>query len=100
MIIPAYVLFIKAISYIKMDKVAQFIGKNTIIILALQNYFIGTVKLTFPSLINEGNILTNIIMTVLNISFSCILIYFINKYTPFIIGRGAYFENKLKISKE
>lgn len=100
LIIPAYVLFIKAISHIKADKLAQFIGKNTIIILALQNYFIGTMKLTFPSLIEEGNILTNIIMTMLNISFCCIPIYFINRYTPFIVGRGAYFENKLKINKK
>ncbi len=101
LIIPAYVFFIKAISYcIKTDKAAQFIGKNTIIILALQNYFIGTVKLTFPSWVNEGSIFTNIIMTVLNIAFCCIPIYFINKYTPFIVGRGTYFENKLKTNKE
>ena len=79
LVMPIYTIFIKAFSHLKIDKAVSFIGKNTIIILALQNYIIGCFKLYFKSII-----------------ICCLPIKLINSYVPFLVGRGPYFEKKLK----
>lgn len=91
--------FIKAFSHLKIDKAVSFIGKNTIIILALQNYIIGCFKLYFKSIIEYGGYATNIILTLLTIIICCLPIKLINSYVPFLVGRGPYFEKKLNKTK-
>lgn len=96
LVMPIYTIFIKAFSHLKIDKAVSFIGKNTIIILALQNYIIGCFKLYFKSIIEYGGYATNIILTLLTIIICCLPIKLINSYVPFLVGRGPYFEKKLK----
>lgn len=64
--------------------------------LALQNYIIGCFKLYFKSIIEYGGYATNIILTLLTIIICCLPIKLINSYVPFLVGRGPYFEKKLK----
>ncbi len=96
LILPSYILFVKTISLLKIDSIAEYIGKNTIIILALHNYIIGMFKLYAHPLIQCETIYTNIIITLLTVIICYIPIKVINKYIPCMIGRGKYFENKLK----
>ena len=99
LILPTYILFIKSIAKIfpKMKKAASFIGKNTIIILALQNYIIGVFKIILSHIgYNNGNYGMNILLTLLTVVVCIIPIQIINKYIPFSIGRGTFFEKKLK----
>lgn len=63
---------------------------------ALQNYIIGCFKLYFKSIIEYGGYATNIILTLLTIIICCLPIKLINSYVPFLVGRGPYFEKKLK----
>ena len=99
LILPTYILFIKSIAKIfpKMKKAASFIGKNTIIILALQNYIIGVFKIILNHIgYDNGNYGMNILLTLLTVVVCIIPIQIINKYIPFSIGRGTFFEKKLK----
>jgi len=94
LVLPSYILFVKFIARVRINKIAIFIGKNTIIILALQNYIIGVFKMVLPSDFN-GCFIVNIIIT-FTIIFICYFpIKIINKYIPFVIGRGLYFDNIL-----
>lgn len=93
LILPAYILLCKAIVHLHpADKAAEFIGKNTIIILALQNYMIGFIVILANKagygIESEGNALTNIIITCGVLTLSAIPIQWINRYIPFIIGRS------------
>ena len=99
LVMPIYTIFIKAFSHLKIGKAVSFIGKNTIIILALQNYIIGCFKLYFKSIIEYGGYATNIILTLLTIIICCLPIKLINSYVPFLVGRGPYFEKKLNKTK-
>lgn len=93
MILPTYILLIKFLSRNgKLDGIALFYGKNTIIILALSNYIIGALYLIIGTEFCLSQWLTNGIYTIV-VFIICILpIKFINKYTPYIIGRGNIFE--------
>ena len=99
LILPTYILLIKGIACVKTSQTIERIGKNTIVILALQNYIIGAFKILLPHAINNGGCAINLIFTLLIIALCYIPIMFINKYTPFLIGRGTYFEKKLKIKQ-
>ncbi len=96
LILPAYILFIKSIPKLKIDRAIEYIGKNTIIILALQNYIIGLFKIFAKSFVDSGGIGVNITITIITLLTCYIPIVFINKYIPFAIGRGRYFEEKLQ----
>lgn len=97
LIMPAYTIFIKALSRIKItDKFVAFIGKNTIIILALHNYIIGFFKIFLKDMTNHEGYATNMTFTILTIVICCLPIKLINSYAPFLIGRGPCFEKKLK----
>ncbi|MEG1838856.1 MAG: acyltransferase family protein [Bacteroidaceae bacterium] len=98
-ILPVYILFCKSIANIfKRKYIIQYIGKNTIIILALQNYVIGVIKIICYKFggnnFFEGKYLLNILISLFVIAIIYIPIIIINRYFPFIIGRGKYFQYK------
>lgn len=93
LILPSYILFIKLVAHVKLNDMAIFIGKNTIIILALQNYIIGVCKMAMPTNFTGGFTL-NILITAFIIAVCYFPIKIINNYIPFVIGRGTYW-NKI-----
>ena len=76
----------------------EFIGKNTIVILAMQNYVIGIINIVLFRFGGEsffdGKYVLNLIISFLVILLISIPIVIINRYFPFIIGRGKYFDKK------
>lgn len=91
---PLYILMCKAIERMHpIDGIAEFIGRNTIIILALQNYIIGFIILiaqkTATVHLIESSSLANIIITMAVLALSILPIQWINRYIPFIVGRGS-----------
>lgn len=98
-ILPGYIIFCKMLSGIlgKLPFV-EFIGKNTIVILAMQNYVIGIIKIVLFRFGGEsffdGKYVLNLIISFLVILLISIPIVIINRYFPFIIGRGKYFDKK------
>lgn len=86
-LLPAYILFVKAFSRLRIDKAAAYIGRNTIIILALHNYIIGTFKLfSVPS-----SLLANLALSLCTLLLCIPFIYTINRYMPAAVGRGRFF---------
>ncbi len=92
-IMPIYIAFCKALANIFNESdIIKYVGDNNIITLAIQNYVIGFSKIigiTFFSI----NILTtdyysiNVILSLFTIAIAMICAIFINKYTPFIVGK-------------
>jgi len=116
-VLPTYILIIKGLSkvinYRKnsskfssiVNAIAAYIGKNTIIILAVQNYIIGMINILGANTITQiesteeytiTKFLLNITATTVTIASSIPGIYLINKYIPWFIGRGAFFKHKLQ----
>lgn len=100
LILPAYILLCKTISIHKTAyRFVEFIGRNTIIILAIQNYIIGIIKIICTRFYGENifddNYLLHISIVLFVILISAIPILIINKYFPFIVGRGTYFNKQL-----
>ena len=92
-ILPAYIIFCSIVSKLfKRNKFIEYIGKNAIVILALQTYIIKIIELCiFKSAgtdFFEQKYYLNIAMTITVIILSYYPILFINKYIPFIIGRN------------
>lgn len=92
-IMPAYIIFCKYIDkIIGPINLIKYIGENNIITLALQNYIIGFIKI-IGIMIFTTNLLTtnyysiNIVITIITIFISMLISIFINKYTPFVIGK-------------
>ena len=116
-ILPTYILIIKGLSKVvnyrksisgvssAINATAAYIGRNTIVILAVQNYIIGFIKILFASSIiriesaedyTMAKFALNIAITLTTIITSIPIIYLINKYTPWFIGRGAFWKRKLQ----
>lgn len=116
-ILPTYILIIKGLSKVvnyrksisgvssAINATAAYIGRNTIVILAVQNYIIGFIKILFASSIIQiesaedytmVKFALNIAITLTTIITSIPIIYLINKYTPWFIGRGAFWKRKLQ----
>lgn len=116
-VLPTYILIIKGLSKVinyrkniskfssMINVSAAYIGKNTIIILAVQNYIIGMINILGANMIlsieatDEYTItkfLLNITTTIITIVSSIPGIYLINKYIPWFIGRGTFFKHKLQ----
>ena len=89
-ILPAYILFVKALSRLPLDRAAAYIGRNTIIVLALQNYIIGTFKL-FLVPATSYLLPTNVCLSFATLLLCIPFIYIINRYMPWTIGRGRFF---------
>ena len=97
-IMPAYIVFCKHLAAISTStgfkNAITYIGDNNIITLALQNYIIGFIKILATSLF-AINILTtnhysiNIAITIATIVCSMFVALFVNKFTPFVIGKRA-----------
>lgn len=92
-VMPAYILFCKYTDKkFGSSNFIKYIGENNIITLALQNYIIGFIKI-LGLFIFTTNLLTtnfysiNIIITLITIVISVLISIFINKYTPFVIGK-------------
>ncbi len=85
---------------INIDKLVCYIANNTIIILVLHNYFLKVFYLIFKKIspltysIISDNFLFNFCLSLTTLLSLLIPIYLINKYTPFILGKGHYF-NKI-----
>lgn len=90
---PAYILSIKWLSKARLGAAAQFVGGNTIILLALQNYVIGACKFLMPGYESWG-IWANLLFTAVTLLLCIVPIYLINTYVPFIVGRGPLFKRK------
>lgn len=100
LLLPTYILLCKSIAYCHIaDSFAEFIGKNTIVILAIQNYIIGVFKIVcfhlYGSEFFDGNYIANACITLAVLFLSIIPILIINRYFPAMIGRGAYFNRLL-----
>lgn len=100
LLLPTYILLCKGIAHCHpVDFIAEFIGKNTIIILAIQNYIIGVFKIIcihfYGSEFFDGNYVANVSITLAVLLLSIIPILIINRYFPVMIGRGAYFKKWL-----
>lgn len=103
LMMPLYILLCKQIPDASPgNKLAAFIGRNTIIILALQNYIIGFILLLaekyyeWPLL--PSAFVTNVCVTMAVLLISIVPILIINRYLPFIIGRGRCFEKRQKMT--
>lgn len=100
LLLPIYILLCKSIAHCHpADSVAEFIGKNTIVILPIQNYIIGVFKIVcihfYGPLFFEGNYAANVLITLAVLLLSVIPIFAINHYFPAMIGRGAFFKERL-----
>jgi hypothetical protein len=101
-IMPAYIVFCKYLASIPTStgirNVIRYVGDNNIITLALQNYIIGFIKILATSLL-AINILTtdlyiiNVAITLVTITCSMFIAFFINKFTPFVIGKRKLKKN-------
>ena len=101
-IMPAYIVFCKYLASIPTStgirNVIRYVGDNNIITLALQNYIIGFIKILATSLL-AINILTtdryiiNVAITLITITCSMFIAFFINKFTPFVIGKRKLKKN-------
>lgn len=100
LLLPIYILLCKTLAhYHPADSFAEFIGKNTIIILPIQNYIIGVFKIVCTHLYGpdffNGNYAANIFITLAVLLLSVIPILIINRYFPAMVGRGAFFNKYL-----
>ena len=100
-IMPPYILFCRFLSKNlpqKVGNIVEYIGKNTIIILAFHMYILRPIELLIchflGSAIFEGRYYLNLTVTFSTIVICLIPIYIINKYTPFIVGRGPLFDSR------
>lgn len=106
LVLPMYIIAVKSIPEgSAINRAASFIGKNTIIYLAIQNYIIGLVKIFAAPLIasvtssgnyNPGWTLINLSTMVIVVLVGVPVVIVINKWMPWMVGRGEYFKNKLK----
>lgn len=102
-IMPLYIAICKMIAYkLESSKIAgliTYIGEYNIVTLALQNYIIGFIKIA-GSIVLGINLLTtsyysiNILITLITIILSIGVAFLINRYIPFIIGKGNISRNK------
>lgn len=105
-ILPTYILIMKALPTRLglLKRAAGFVGRNTIILLAIQNYVIAIFKLLAAPLIASVTakdydyewFLLNVGAAICVVLVGIPVILFIKHYTPWMIGRGHYFEQKLK----
>ena len=98
---PSYIVLCKQIPDISpYNEFATFVGRNTIIILAVQNYIIGCILLLankyFEWPLLSNTFINNASTTIIVLFIAFIPILLINRYLPFMIGRGSYFERILK----
>lgn len=104
-ILPTYIIIMKALptQLGALKRATSFVGRNTIILLAIQNYVIAIMKLVAAPLIasvtaQEYNLqwfLLNVGAAVCVVAVGIPVIIIINRYLPWMIGRGTYFKNKL-----
>ena len=92
LMLPLYVWFCKLLPEVSSLMVfSRFIGQNSIVILAIQNYIIGVLILVakkfydWPVLCNVT--LSNIMVTISVLVLSVIPVVLINRYASFMIGR-------------
>ena len=97
-IMPAYIVFCKYLAAIPsptcIRNTITYIGDNNIITLALQNYIIGLIKILATSLfainiLTTNHYIINIAITLATIMCSMLIAFFVNRFTPFIIGKRA-----------
>ena len=83
----------------KIAGLITYIGEYNIVTLALQNYIIGFIKIA-GSIVLGINLLTtsyysiNMLITLITIILSIGVAFLINRYIPFIIGKGNISRNK------
>lgn len=100
MMMPAYILVCKGIARLHLaDKAAEFIGRNTIVVLALQNYFIGAIVM-LADRFGGGWAAWAVgpvrVIVTLAVLAACLLpAMWINRYAPFLVGRGKFFNQIL-----
>lgn len=91
LILPIYIYCCKTIPKFNGTKLIELFSKNGIIILALQSYIIGFIKILSYKILGYNifsiDIVINIFLSVIVILITYYPIIFINKYIPFIIGR-------------
>lgn len=94
LLLPFYIMVVtglgKAIGYCQS---IDILGKNTIIILALQNYCIGLIKILADKMSGSSSFLeqhawANLPITLLVLSLHYPIILVINRYMPMLIGRS------------
>ena len=92
-IMPIYIAFCKILAKtFNESNIIKYIGDNNIITLALQNYIIGFSKIIGVAFFSI-NILTtdyysvNVLLSLFTITIAMICAIFINKYTPFVVGK-------------
>lgn len=98
LLLPAYILLIKQLSRLPIGRFARFIGGNTIIILALQNYIIGALLL-LPFSLALPPLLHNLLFALLVLFLTIPFILLINRRFPALIGRGARFSALLSSTR-
>lgn len=92
LMLPLYIWFCKQIPKTSfLVDFSRFVGRNSIIILAVQNYMIGALILIanrfYEWPIFRSIALSNIVVTIGVLMCSLILVALINRYAPFMIGR-------------
>lgn len=96
LVLPFYICCCKILSKFGKNSIIEIVAKNGIIILALQNYIIGIIKILSNKIMGY-NILSvelyyNVIVTIIVLLLLYYPIILINKYMPFIIGKGRLFD--------
>lgn len=94
-LLPAYMALVQFLTRAKTDAAARFVGGNTLILLAFQNYVIGAGKLLVPGYEAWG-LGANLLFSAGTLLLCCVPIYLISSYAPFVVGRGPLFGRKLR----
>lgn len=96
LILPFYICCCKVLSKFGKNNIIEMIAKNGIIILALQNYVIGIIKILSNKILGYNilyvELYYNVVVTIIVLLLLYYPIIFINKYIPFIIGKGNFFD--------
>ena len=99
-IMPVNELFNTITYNFELNKSIKYLASNTVIILACHTYVIRLVDiliinvLGFDSGVYDGNLIFKISLTIFVMLSMYIPIIIINRYLPFIIGKGRLFEKK------
>ena len=102
-IMPSYILFCRFTSRTlpqNAGRIVEYIGKNTIIVLAFHMYILRPVELFLCRFMGadvfDGRYYLNLTVTLAVVLICIIPAYIINKYMPFMIGKGKLFDSLQK----
>ena len=102
-IMPPYILLCRFLSKSltqKSGRVVEYIGKNTLIVLAFHMYILRPIELLICHFMGDaffdGRYYLNLIVSFAVVLLCMIPAYLINKYTPFMIGKGRLFDSPKK----